>query len=447
MVYYISRCENLNGFIGLECPHSRPFFYYLKSVLLVKLCIHNQVPTPQDQVSCMVENGVEFKLMSKSDAERFLTYSNFFFKVKAFDKNFDKYKDEKSPCFGKYINLDFEYLVDLSRKDASLRELILDLALDLEHYLKVAVNRVLMNAQVDTPTLLQSFFTFSEQKTLQEIGVHAAKSSIKAEISSIRVSLEKLDSTIKEDNTQDDIIGTLVSEIYSNSNKMCNGYDSKHVIKSLEHLGSSYYSRRLFDKYGNIDNMEPWHFMEMSSFGDFISFYKYIFFDSNRESELKSNPSTTADASKAKQIKNLLFPAKTLRNAAAHNDCLLNTLNDRMKKPIKSIFVNLSEIDDIDKTLLEKAWKTPVVHDFAALLICYDLIVPMGESKDGSSHKLQRIHNCLSKDMAYYDKQENTKHALLLLANIVHCFAKSWKTQSNGNLAMTDRSASAYLSL
>lgn len=86
------------------------------------------------------KKDVTFSYMSEEDAERFLADRNNFFKLKAFAKNYDK-RFAGGDAKGRYIGLDFAYLVELSRIDKQLRDLVLDLTLDIEHYLKVRINR------------------------------------------------------------------------------------------------------------------------------------------------------------------------------------------------------------------------------------------------------------------------------------------------------------------
>ena len=37
-------------------------------------------------------NGIKFNIMTEDEAIEFLKYNNYFFKIKCFAKNFDKYK-------------------------------------------------------------------------------------------------------------------------------------------------------------------------------------------------------------------------------------------------------------------------------------------------------------------------------------------------------------------
>lgn len=87
--------------------------------------------TIEQQVEHLKNKGVAFTLCTEEQAASFLAYSTFFFKVKAFDKDY-----EINPKTGKYLNLDFAYLMELSTLDMHLRRLILHATLDLEHLMR-----------------------------------------------------------------------------------------------------------------------------------------------------------------------------------------------------------------------------------------------------------------------------------------------------------------------
>lgn len=97
------------------------------------------------QVRHLKDRGVRFELTDEREAERFLRESNFFFKVKAFAKCFSRYTNPDSEHFGSYINLDFAHLAELTRLDHHLRETVLSLTLDIEHYMKVELNKMIMD--------------------------------------------------------------------------------------------------------------------------------------------------------------------------------------------------------------------------------------------------------------------------------------------------------------
>lgn len=383
-------------------------------------------PTAQDQVASMLSNGIRFEHMSCEEAIVFLTERNFFFKVKAFDKNFDKYIKETDPRYGKYVDLDFAYLADLSRKDALLREAILDLALDLEHYLKVTVNRVIMEAQIPTQSIMHDFFEFSRNRAYFQMRSKIQRSDA-AEKASVIIEHAKALSESCKSGTDDDVV-VQSAKIHDAACDLSFGIDPDHIEKSIAFLNASFYSRKLVEKYGDLTTMEPWHFMEMASFGDFISFYKFIIFDSAEKEIIERRPGSRQDATTAKFIKNLLFPTKTLRNAAAHNDCLLNSLKERMHRPVKKIRDLLIGPYGLGTTEVNRSWQTPVVHDLAALLISYDRVVPFGETKQRAGHTLNQIQIVMKNNTSFYLSQEEVKNALALIGNMAACFSNKYLT-------------------
>jgi hypothetical protein len=83
----------------------------------------------------MKNAGITFDITTESEAKRYLENSTYYFKLKAYAKNYDKYVNTEKK--GQYINLDFAHLTDLSEIDAHLRGVIMKMTLDIEHYLKV----------------------------------------------------------------------------------------------------------------------------------------------------------------------------------------------------------------------------------------------------------------------------------------------------------------------
>lgn len=84
------------------------------------------------QVEHMKKQGILFDIVSEEEAISFLENNNYYFKIKAYKKAY--YKDKN---IGKYIDLDFAYLKELSTVDALFRKIIVKITLDIEHFLKV----------------------------------------------------------------------------------------------------------------------------------------------------------------------------------------------------------------------------------------------------------------------------------------------------------------------
>lgn len=90
-------------------------------------------------VKHMQERGIQFNIITPSEARYMLSNINYYFKLASYRVNFPKSSD------GKYINLDFAYLADLASIDMQLRDYLLDLSLDIEHGIKVMLLHQMAN--------------------------------------------------------------------------------------------------------------------------------------------------------------------------------------------------------------------------------------------------------------------------------------------------------------
>ncbi|MCD7766913.1 MAG: Abi family protein [Lachnospiraceae bacterium] len=91
-----------------------------------------------EQIADMQQKGITFQYANVEEARNFLKNNNYYFKLKSYERNYDKYSSTEKK--GQYINLDFAYLKELSTLDMYIRKMILSMALDIEHALKVNVN-------------------------------------------------------------------------------------------------------------------------------------------------------------------------------------------------------------------------------------------------------------------------------------------------------------------
>ena len=91
----------------------------------------------KELIEHLSNKGIKFELINKQDAEDYLRNNNNYFKLVSYRKNFPKY--DKGVNEGKYIDLDFGMLEDLSIIDMRLRKTLLGIVLDLEHYVKVKI--------------------------------------------------------------------------------------------------------------------------------------------------------------------------------------------------------------------------------------------------------------------------------------------------------------------
>lgn len=254
-----------------------------------------------EQLKNLEDKNVQFNIMSKEEAREYLQNNTYYFKLKSYEKSFE-YNVSKN----QYINLEFAYLVELSKLDMYLRELIIRISLHTEHFLKVKL--------IDDLT-----------KNEKEDGYH------------------------------------VVRELFS-----------KYPFV-VDHINQKKYNSACADlihKYEN--NWAAWNLIEVLSFGDFIKLYElYYLLYPEQVNEVASN---------------LIWPLKFIRNASAHNNCLLNTLRkpyvythlyDKKRRTIivnKRLVSLLSSVPTITKNNRKKKITNPVIHDFMASLFLFDEI-------------------------------------------------------------------------
>lgn len=162
-------------------------------------------------VNKLNDKGVEFCEVSKEQAIHYLEEHNYYVKVSSYRHNFKK--DEK----GKYKDLDFFHLKDLSTIDMHLKFLILKTILNLEHSLKVNLLKSIENNGLDD----------------------------------VNLTLEFLDSL--------------------GNNKGDTGYNIK---KELYRRRGKGYVGNLLDKFTH-PNYPIWTFVEVISFGTLVKFIKF----------------------------------------------------------------------------------------------------------------------------------------------------------------------------
>lgn len=106
------------------------------------------------------EKNVKFNLISKEDAKEILQTSNYFYKITAYRKNFEKNR------FDKYVDLDFKHLQDLATIDMRLRYLVLHMSLDIEHSIKTNILTDITNDENEDGYSIVTDFLAHDNKTI-----------------------------------------------------------------------------------------------------------------------------------------------------------------------------------------------------------------------------------------------------------------------------------------
>lgn len=268
--------------------------------------------TIKEQIDYMeIEKGILFNITTKEEAFDFLNNNNYYFKLKSYAKNYDRYLngDKKD----KYINLEFAYLQELSRLDMYFRKFIIKMTLDIEHFAKTKLIK-----------------DCSENKLEDGYSIVA-------------------DFIIKYPYIEKGII-----DKSNSSNSVCSD---------------------LIKKYS--DELAIWNLVEILSFGDFIKLYSFYY---------QKYPNSDS-------MVNHLWSVKFLRNAAAHNSCLLNTLKSPYTgvRANKQINTYVSKINGVKKEERIKKLKNPIIHDFVVTLYVFDYFTKNNNTKYSTFKELKDL--------------------------------------------------------
>ncbi|MBM6761271.1 Abi family protein [Megamonas hypermegale] len=197
-----------------------------------------------------------------------------------------------------------------------------------------------------------------------------------------------------------------------NGYHIVNLWDSanRHRDKIYKHLNTSY-CKELINKY-HLDYL-VWVLVELISFGElckFIEFYNKIY------------PKRLSFDAK------LLFLVRDLRNACAHNNCLIHNLRaDYHSKPNPTLLRQIQTIQTISKRVRNAKLKNKPVHDFVCLLLVYPLIVKSEHLKKMRKDELiMLIRKRMMKHANYYNKNDAIKTTYMFIRKVLFKFIKNY---------------------
>lgn len=257
------------------------------------------------------DKGVTFKYVDEQYAEKFLHDRNNYMRTASYRKNYVKYT--KGLNKGKYINLDFGYLKELSILDMHLRDIIVRMCIDIEHDLKVKlVNDVESDATENGYDIVDRFLN-------------------------------------KYSYIKDNKLAATASSPYT-----C-GLASKYfVINKVKNI-----------KTGKMENVIQtvdcpiWVIVELLTFGDFMRLYDFYY-------------SAKGNVPVSYKVLNLV---RNLRNGCAHNNCILADLTPRSSVPPVEVATAVSQISTIKSNQRKKKMSSRVVMEFVSMLYVYNLVV------------------------------------------------------------------------
>lgn len=309
----------------------------------------NKIDKPKQTASQLIakmkSKGITFQYVSEETAAEYLTDKNNYLRTAAYRKNYQKYNNGSN--VGKYISLDFSYLQELSTIDMHFRFMISKMCLDIEHDLKV---RMLKNIETDSTT-----------DGYDIVNVFLSQNSY---------IISKLEATSASPFTSD-----LIRKYFT--------------IQRVDNLQKGKKENRITA----YDDCPAWVLLEMLTFGDFIKFYEFYY--STRSYDKISSP-----------VINLV---KSLRNGAAHNNCILADLAHGTSRAPGEISRAVSRISSINKNQRQKKLSCRPMLEFVALLYTYNIIV----SDKVKYHRTQELKdlffNRMTKNSLFFQKNELVK--------------------------------------
>ena len=102
-------CQFRVPWFGYPCGYSSLTIFFNFDIL--EVLMNRKKLTITEQISDMHQKGITFHYTEEQDVSCFLKYNNYYFKLKSYGKNYDKYNSTEKK--GQYLNLDFSYLQEL----------------------------------------------------------------------------------------------------------------------------------------------------------------------------------------------------------------------------------------------------------------------------------------------------------------------------------------------
>ena len=299
--------------------------------------------TATELVDHLESKGIKFELTSKDEAVKYLKDNNNYFRLASYRKSFPKYENGVNE--GKYIKLDFKMLTDLAIIDMRLRNVLLEIAIDLEHYVKVKMLSVVEENFKDGYRIIKEYIQFLKDRN-------------------------EYDSLEREINQNED--GTYCGEIIK---KYCNDYPI-------------------------------WAFIELITFGRLVSLYQFIAYKIN---DFKMQKNT-----------NLLKDIRELRNACAHNNCILNDLrtNTTNQNAHFGIIFDLEKIG-ISKVVRDKKLSNMRIKQIVSLLYFNKVTTTSSGILQHQKEELYKFVDRIKRSINYYDGNEIVQTNLNFIIKII----------------------------
>ena len=232
----------------------------------------------------------------------------------------------------KYVNLDFRYLYDLSKLDMKIRYYIVAMALDIEHGLKRRlIYEVANNKKEGNGNALICDYLIRKCKKINK----------------------------RKDISEDDINNELKNNINSNP------FNENLIQHKLDNANINYRKWSI------------WEFVEVIDFGNLINLcelytqkYRYNFCD-----------------------KGILNVIRQVRNSSAHNNCLIDDINRKIKF-MPNVKLKKFCVDTLG--IPEKEYKSNIKNLFTYSILCLIYCYELFRTNSAKKHKYSELNELLT---------------------------------------------------
>lgn len=287
--------------------------------------------TVDELVQYMKEKGIRFTITTEEDAKKHLCAHNNYFKLTSYRKNYTKRTSGENK--GQYENLEFAYLRELARIDTEVRQILLNMALDIEHFLKVAL--------------------------------------IKA--------VEERKGNEGEDGYKiiTDFLNDAGNEEKPNHGDVVQGRQSTYA-RTLARNAHNPYCKGLVEKYREA--MPIWAFVELISFGELKELVRYY--------AEKTGWDAPVDDKSLERV-------RQIRNACAHGNCIINDLRPDDKPDGKSnapkYITTYVHGAGIGKLRASKKLSNPRISQMVHLIYVYDRMITSANTRNRRIAQLKEL--------------------------------------------------------
>ena len=168
------------------------------------------------------------------------------------------------------------------------------------------------------------------------------------------------------------------------------------------------YGENSFDRY--VTAPAVWNFVEMVSFGDFISFYAF-YYDFMRK-----------DCEYIKHFESV----RRIRNACAHNVCMLSSFKavQGFKPDLETNFELLGGNIGIGNGTISSCLKVPFLNDFAVMLSVYTKLISSPKIKEITIQEIKEFFDGrMVYHKQYFENNLDIKNAYLFARKVLDYYS------------------------